>query len=265
MSGTMIGAYNSIIGTVSSTVYGSSSGGPTGQYLTFAPSAGAGKFIGFGVTPVINETSTATGNYTALQVNATETSFLGTTALLADFQVGGTSKASIDHSGNILALGGMALDTPTGGNEGAGTINVATGYYANGTAGISSSGVLCTATFASVDGLTTACTAVSDPRLKDYVPSKRGLADVMRLQPIDFTYNALAHGLYADLPTALQTGFNAKNLQDVMPEAVSSDDKGFLQLPQGDRPIVAALVKGMQEQQAEIEALKAEVAALKAH
>jgi hypothetical protein len=172
----------------------------------------------------------------------------------------GTS--ACNASGSFIGSGG-ALGAPTGGNEGAGTINVATGYYANGTAGITSTGVLCTATFASVDGLTTACTAVSDPRLKDYVPAKRGLVDILQLHPIDFTYNSLARSLYSDLPTELQTGFNAENVQDVMPEAVSYDDKGFLQLPQGDRPVVAATVVAIQQMQAEIDQLKAEIVTLK--
>jgi hypothetical protein len=38
----------------------------------------------------------------------------------------------------------------------------------------------------------------------------------------------------------------------------------YLSLPQGDRPIVAALVNAVQEQQHEIEQLKAQIAALAA-
>ena len=180
-------------------------------------------------------------------------------------------------SGNLD--GGAAPDTALA-RPGAGVIEASTsasspnnsgtfsasGYTAGSSAGISSSGVLCTATFTSVDGIVTACTAVSDPRLKIFQSSTRGLSSILQLQPIDYHYNDLGlkiAGVSADKNTE-QTGFNALNVKAVMPEAVGTDENGYLTLPQGDRPIVAALVKGMQEQQEEIEELKAKILALEA-
>lgn len=192
----------------------------------------------------------------------------GTAALSNDASFGWSSNneayGPVDTRISRSAAGVVSFDTTNAGN-GLGTVK-ASGYTAGSTAGISSSGVLCSATFTTIDGIVTACTAVSDPRLKDYVPAKRGLAEILKLQPIDFIYNALAHGIIPDLPTSLQTGFNAKNLQEVMPEAVGTeqhDGVDYLTLPQGDRPIVAALVNSIHEQQAEIDSLKAEIENLK--
>jgi hypothetical protein len=59
-----------------------------------------------------------------------------------------------------------------------------------------------------------------------------------------------------------QAGFIAQDLEPVLPEAVTQDVSGIRGI-QND-PIVAVLVDAVQEQQAEIVALKNEVAALKA-
>ena len=51
------------------------------------------------IQPTVN--ASGTEGYTALLVNATETATGSGTKNLADFQVGGVSKASIDHNGNL--------------------------------------------------------------------------------------------------------------------------------------------------------------------
>lgn len=55
----------------------------------------------FSISPTINQSSTA--GYTALLVNPTETTTGSGTKLLADFQIGGSSKAKIDNTGLITA------------------------------------------------------------------------------------------------------------------------------------------------------------------
>ncbi len=165
-------------------------------------------------------------------------------------------------SGPALCVSGTTITVCGGDGTAVGTLS-SPNYSSGGTAGISSSGTLCTATFTTVSGLVTACTAASDPRLKNYKSTQHGLADVLRLHPIEWTYNALAHRTYPNLPENLQIGFNAKNVHEVIPEATGSDDKGYLTLPQGDRPIVAALVNAVQEQQKEIKQLREEIRILK--
>jgi len=70
--------------------------------VRFNPTSGNAKFIGLNINPSINQTSTATGDYTALQVNVVETALLGTNKLLLDLQAGvsgGVSRYSIDNAG----------------------------------------------------------------------------------------------------------------------------------------------------------------------
>ena len=48
------------------------------------------------------------------------------------FTGGMAASGGFTNSGGIVNTGGITEGTPTGGNEGSGTINVATGYYLNG-------------------------------------------------------------------------------------------------------------------------------------
>jgi hypothetical protein len=57
------------------------------------------------------------------------------------------------------------------------------------------------------------------------------------------------------------TGLVAQNLQTVLPEAVLADKEGMLSVAYGNT--VGLLIEAMKEQQAQIESLRAEVAALK--
>ena len=70
---------------------------------SFLPASGSSPFCGLEVKPTINQTSTASGSYTALRVNVVETALLGSSNKLLDLQAGasgGTSKFSVDNSGN---------------------------------------------------------------------------------------------------------------------------------------------------------------------
>jgi hypothetical protein len=64
---------------------------------------------GLQITPTINQSSTA--GYTALLVNPTETATGSGTKLLADFQVGGTSKFNVDNAGNTTMTGALTITT----------------------------------------------------------------------------------------------------------------------------------------------------------
>ncbi len=78
---------------------------------TFAPTSGTSAFIGLGVNPTINQTSTASGSYTALKVNVVETALLGSTNLLLDLQAGatgGTSEFAISNTGIVKQYGAIA-------------------------------------------------------------------------------------------------------------------------------------------------------------
>jgi hypothetical protein len=97
----------------------------------------------------------------------------------------------------------------------------------------------------------------SDSRLKrDIQPmSKYGLSTVMQLKPVTYFYKA-------DKTNHLEVGFIAQEVQKIVPEVVSGTEgdiaKGeTLGLSYGN--LVPVLTKAIQEQQAEIEALKKQI------
>jgi hypothetical protein len=101
----------------------------------------------------------------------------------------------------------------------------------------------------------------SDERLKNIKGRfTSGLKAVMQLQPLRFEYkrdNAL--GLTSEVE---QIGFGAQALQKVVPEAVSRNSNGYLQV--SNDPIIWTMLNAIKEQQKEIEELKSQVQKLKA-
>lgn len=95
-------------------------------------------------------------------------------------------------------------------------------------------------------------TATSDERLKNIRgPFKRSLDDIQRIDPISYTWKK------GDDPT-VYSGFSAQNMQGAIPEAVGHNSDGMLTLQ--DRPILAALVNSIKQQEREINMLWAAVA-----
>jgi hypothetical protein len=101
----------------------------------------------------------------------------------------------------------------------------------------------------------------SDERLKNLKGNfNSGLKAVMRLQPLRFEYkrdNAL--GLQSSVE---QIGFGAQALQKVIPEAVTRNTTGYLQV--NNDPIIWTMLNAIKEQQKEIEQLKGQIQKLKA-
>ena len=102
-------------GTQVGVLIGSQSG--LGGNFTFAPASGSANFVALEVNPTINQTSTASGNYTALLVNVVETSLKGSANKLLDLQAGttgGTSKFSIDNTGAVFHCAAAGAPTSAG-------------------------------------------------------------------------------------------------------------------------------------------------------
>lgn len=98
----------------------------------------------------------------------------------------------------------------------------------------------------------------SDRRLKDNIQTlDGGLAKLLQLHPVSFTWNSGPRKGKHDI------GLIAQDVQKVQPELVNTDTTtGYLAV---DYPKLAPiLIKAIQEQQAEIDALKARVAELEA-
>ncbi len=95
-------------------------------------------------------------------------------------------------------------------------------------------------------------TSVSDERLKRNIrPFMRGLEEVLNLKPILHGYTEESR---LDQTKDDYAGFSAQNVRKSIPEAVSEDKDGFLSL--SDRPIIAALVNAVREQQWQIAELR---------
>jgi len=100
----------------------------------------------------------------------------------------------------------------------------------------------------------------SDERLKKIKGKfNSGLRAVMQLQPIRYEYkseNAL--GINA---TGEQIGFGAQQVQKVIPQAVSENDKGYLLV--NNDPIVWAMLNAIKEQQHQITQMRREIRQLR--
>lgn len=93
----------------------------------------------------------------------------------------------------------------------------------------------------------------SDERLKENIQDLEPQLDkILALRPVTFDYKA----------GGSNTGFIAQNVKDVYPDAVGEDENGYLTLG-GFSKTDARLIKAIHELKAELDATKAELAALK--
>jgi hypothetical protein len=111
-------------------------------------------------------------------------------------------------------------------------------------------------------GATGILAATSDSRLKQEVPeaSIAGLAEIMQLRPVAYKWLDDIEKRGDD--AAVELGFFANEAKDIIPSAAPMGNDGYYGFY--DRAVIAALTKGMQEQQAIITALTARIAALEA-
>jgi len=85
-------------------------------------------------------------------------------------------------------------------------------------------------------------TTSSDERLKNVDGDfNRGLEEILALDPIQYTWK----NSEMNTEGSIYAGFSAQNVQEVIPEAVSSGNNGYLGL--SDRPILAASVNAIKE------------------
>ena len=131
-----------------------------------------------------------------------------------------------------------------------------------GTSGVTAGSFSAITAIQTKGGLVTTLTGTSDRRLKTKIkPFPRGLEAIMQLHPALYHWNKSGQKI-TGFPAGLeQAGFIAQDVQKAIPEAVGTEPHdGVDYLNLNDRPILAALVRAVQEQQAEIEQLKAQIA-----
>jgi hypothetical protein len=224
--------------------------------------------------------STAGANATALRFgisgNDAYISGTGNTSGNLSFLTYGTEKMRIDSSGNFMVATATPVARCTVENSASGAIAVAANFTGNGSVGYwgryqAASG---TAYYGwwhyngnavgsiTSSGSTTVYGTTSDYRLKENVePMQNALAAVAQLKPCTYTWKSTGEQ---------SQGFIAHELQAVVPDAVVGEkdalnEDGSIKAQGIDTSfLVATLTAAIQEQQAIIEQLRADVEALKA-
>ena len=135
-------------------------------------------------------------------------------------------------------------------------INAVTAYYANGTVGVSAGPFSAITSIQTVGGIVTVLADVSDERLKDHTPYIGGLREILSITPIKYTWNTEGQKITGFSEDRTFVGFRAQDVQKAIPEAVTQSASNAEYLGLDDRPIVAALMNSVKQQQAQIEELK---------
>lgn len=167
---------------------------------------------------------------------------------VVDFGFGGVAGLgwiqAVDST-NLANEFGLLLN-PNGGNVGIGTTAPTDTLSVNGTASKPGGG---------------SWAVFSDERLKNIKGRfYSGLQAVMQLQPLRYEYkqnNGL--GLKSD---GDHIGFGAQAVQKIIPEAVTRNENGYLQV--NNDPILWTMLNAIKEQQKEIEQLKGQIKQLRA-
>jgi hypothetical protein len=165
-------------------------------------------------------------------------------------EVGGMAAATqidfVTAATNNVDTGIVRMTVNSAGNVGIGTTAPTDTLSVNGTASKPGGG---------------SWAVFSDERLKNIKGRfNSGLRAIMQLQPLRYEYkqnNALGLKSHGD-----HVGFGAQAVQKVIPEAVSTNENGYLQV--NNDPILWTMLNAIKEQQKEIEQLKSQVRQLRA-
>jgi len=135
------------------------------------------------------------------------------------------------------------------------TVNATTSYQANGTPGVTQTAIA-VGTIATIEGIVTTFTGVSDERLKNHAPYTGGLEEILGITPIRFTYNELGQKFGGWDKEHVYVGFSAQNVQKSIPEAIQGTEGPEEYLSFDDRPVIAALVNAVKELTKRIKSLE---------
>jgi hypothetical protein len=248
-------AYSSLTTGSGNTIFGSAAGaGLTsganntfiGQAADYAGTAAGNQNTGLGGQALYNVRG---GNNTALGFNSGASITTGSNNIIL-----GISGNITTGSGNILIGNSLTQTTASASNQ----LDIGDLIY--GTLGSSKVGINIKAPQVALDvsgdiQYTGLIVDVSDRRLKrDIRKLPRQAERIAKLEPVSFTMK--------DDPAArTELGFIAQDVEPLYPDLVVTDSKGTRSL--NYIGLIAPMVAAMQEQQAEIATLKAEIAALK--
>jgi hypothetical protein len=185
----------------------------------------------------------------------------GTIALLAIGGTGGLYGGNFVMDTGISRLGAASLAIGNGtagdfsGTLKCATVNATTSYQANGTPGVTQTAIA-VGTIATIEGIVTTFTGVSDERLKNHAPYTGGLEEILGITPIRFTYNELGQKFGGWDKEHVYVGFSAQNVQKSIPEAIQGTEGEEEYLSFDDRPVIAALVNAVKELTKRIKSLE---------
>jgi hypothetical protein len=235
---------------------------------TFSPTSGTGIFDVMTLSPTINQTGGANGITRGIYITPTLTAAADFRALEitnnANFAIYQSGASATNY---INGLTGIGTTTPTAplfvrgayGSNDAFTVDQRNGgsIMTASASGVTKYELHNDGTFRlnayGAGALTTDAngnvTAVSDARLKNIQGDfTRGLSDILKIDPKLYMWNATS-GLDME---HVYAGFIAQNIQTAIPEAVMAGPSGYLSLQ--DRPILAALVNAIKEQEVKLDA-----------
>jgi hypothetical protein len=203
---------------------------------------------------------TVTGHIQSINIDASTTITAGgnisATGDLASNNIAATGGLAVNYANigtNLTATGDIAaVNMAATGGLSATYVNIGQGLTVTGTI---AAGAL-TANFVTFNEAIGNVTAPSDLRLKkDITALPSSLSKIMALRPVSYDWKNPTYG------KSRQIGFIAQELRKHFPELVREDSKGMLSVNYA--ALVSPIVKSIQEQQDEIEALKKQNAELK--
>jgi len=188
------------------------------------------------------------GNSTFNAISGTTVSVNGVAGAYAQGIQGGTTSGSsfglAIHAGTTsgdaaLSVSNSGITAQLFNINGVGTVSMPQ-YTTNGTV--------------TTTGNNGTLTVSSDERLKTNIrPFTRGLEAIQKIDPILYGWSKES-GCDPNPDNINYAGFSAQNVMKVIPEAVSEGKDGYYGF--ADRPVIAALVNAVKEQQSQIDELK---------
>jgi hypothetical protein len=181
------------------------------------------------------------------------------------FFVDGSERMRIDSGGNVLIGTTTALTVYSDSNDGitleasnavvASRNNQACGFFRRrGTDGDLLAFLKNTSQVGSISVTSSAATynTSSDARLKNILGEAKGLEIINKLNPVNFEWKESKE---------IQDGLIAQEVEELIPHAVAVSEEGYYQMDYSK--LVTPLIKAIQEQQTQIDALQSEINLLK--
>jgi hypothetical protein len=233
--------------------------GAVGGQLILQPSSGHASSVGWEENGIalLGALGYAAGTTTLIYQSGVKT-LSGTTVFgigsTGNLLIGGTDTGISRLGAASLAIGNGTAGDFSGSLKCA-TVNATSAYQANGTPGVTQTAIA-VGTIATIEGIVTTFTGVSDERLKNHAPYTGGLEEILGITPIRFTYNELGQKFGGWDKEHVYVGFSAQNVQKSIPEAIQGTEGPEEYLSFDDRPVIAALVNAVKELTKRIKSLE---------